>query len=197
MKITKRKSSKLLFCLILSSLWISIPWVSTSHDPKNNPNPKIAALYLYNFLLFVDWPENAVSHSNTLKVGIYGDPQLYEAMYPMAGKEIKGKKMAVFSLIKPESLDESFQVLFVRGQDTRTVKEFLKKASGKPILTVSDRPGFSRLGAMVIFRDPDASQTGSGNQKRFIINLSAVSKSGLKIRSRLLRMSDIVSDFKP
>jgi len=193
---THRKNVKRLFSLILILFWIAIPLMSFSHDLEKIPKQKITALYLYNFLLFVDWPEKAVSNSSTVKVAIYGDSQLYEAMYLLAGEKIRGKKLAVFSLTKPEALDDSFQVLFVGGEDTQTASEFLKQASGKPILTVGDRPGFSSLGGMVTFKDPSDSQHDAKKQERFIINLSAVHKSRLKIRSRLLRMSDIIYDAK-
>ncbi|HKI49243.1 MAG TPA: YfiR family protein, partial [Desulfobacteria bacterium] len=108
-----------------------------------------------------------------------------------------GKKVAVFSLTKPEALDDSFQVLFVGGEDTQAVRELFKRVNGKPILTVSDQKGFIGLGGMVLFKDPEALRKGGKNEKRFIIDLSMVRKSRLKIRSRLLRMSDIVYDLDP
>ncbi|MCF8129226.1 MAG: YfiR family protein [Deltaproteobacteria bacterium] len=194
---TPRKIVKLLFSIILILFWTTLPSVSSSQDLDYVPKHKITALYLFNFLLFVDWPEEAVSNSSTLKVAIYGDSQLYEAMYLLAGKKIRGKKVAVFSLTKPEALDDSFQVLFVGGEDTQAVRELLKRVNGKPILTVSDRKGFVGLGGMVLFKDPEALRRGGKNEKRFIINLSAVRKSSLKVRSRLLRMSDIVYDLDP
>jgi hypothetical protein len=61
-----------------------------------------------------------------MKVGIYGDPQLYEAMYPMAGKRIEGEKNGCFLLKNPEAADDSFQVLFVGGEDLQAVKNFSK-----------------------------------------------------------------------
>jgi len=172
-----------------------MPRVSLSSDPKNAPKQKITALYLYNFLLFVDWPENAAS--NTIKVAIYDAPQVYEALKPMTGKTINGKKLVVFSLTRPETLDDCCRVLFVGDTETQAVRELLKKVRGKPVLTVSDKAGFVRLGGMVFFKDPGDLRKDGKKQTRFIINLSAVRKSGLKIRSRLLRMSDIVYDLEP
>ncbi len=186
-----------MLCLIFILFWTTIPLVSSSHDPEKVPKQNVMALYLFNFLLFVDWPEDAVFDSTTLKVAIYSDPQLYEAMRPMDGKKIRGKKLAVFSRTKPEALDDSFQVLFVGGEDTQAVRDLLKRVNGKQILTVSDRKGFVGLGGMVLFKDPETFRKDEKEKKRFIINLPAVQKSGLKIRSRLLRISDIVYDSEP
>ena len=197
MNTTRRKILKLPICLILILFWTTFPLVSSSHDSENVPKHNVMALYLFNFLLFVDWPEDAFSHSNILKVAIYNDPQLYEAMRPMDGKNIRGKKLAVFSLTKPEALDKSFQVLFVGGEDTEAAGNLLKRANHKQILTISDRKGFIGLGGMVLFKDPETFQKDEKGKKRFIINLPAVRKSSLKIRSRLLRISDIVHDEEP
>lgn len=195
MNTANRKIVRLLFCLILILPWITIPRASLSADPQNPQKRKITALYLYNFLLFVDWPEKA--GSDTLIVATYGAPQVYEALKPMAGKTIKGKNLLVFSLTKPEGLDNCCQVLFVGDTEPHVLRELLKEVNGKPILTVSDKAGFVPLGGMVFFKNPGGLRKDGKNQKRFIINLSAVRKSRLKIRSRLLRMSDIVYDLEP
>ncbi len=195
MKAALGKTARLLFCLLLIMSWIGIPRTSLSSDPQNVPKQKISALYLYNFLLFVDWPENA--SSDTIKLATYGAPKVYEALKPMAGKMIKGKKLEVFSLTSPEGLDDCYGVLFVGDTEPQVLKELLKEVHGKAILTVSDQAGFVRLGGMVFLNDFGALRKDGKEQKRFIINLSAVRKSRLKIRSRLLRMSDIVYDLDP
>jgi hypothetical protein len=178
--------------------WVILPQVSLSSEPQNAQEKEISALYLYNFLLFVDWPKTAVSHCNTIKVLIYGDPLLYEALKPLADKMIRGKKLIVDSLTKGEDLDNSCQVLFVGHKEKSAVKGLLKKVNGKPILTVGDMEGFVHLGGMVGFKDRADSLENGKKQKRFIINLPAVRKSRLKIRSRLLRISDVVyDDIKP
>ena len=195
MNTANRKIVRLLFCLILILPWITMPRASLSSDPQNPQKQKITALYLYNFLLFVDWPEEAAS--DTLKIAIYGAPQVYEALKSMGGKTMKGKKLVVFSLTHPEGLDDCCQVLFVGDTEPQVPRDLLKEVNGKPILTVSHTAGFSRLGGMVLFKDPGDLRKDGKKQKRFIINLSAVRKSRLKIRSRLLRMSDIVYDLEP
>ena len=195
MKVAFGKTARLLFCLLLIMSWISMARTSLSSDPQKPQKQKITALYLYNFLLFVDWPKDAAS--DTLKIAIYGAPQVYEALKPMGGRTIKGKKLVVFLLTNPEGLDDCCQVLFVGDTESQVPRDFLKKIHGKPTLTVSDKAGFVRLGGMVLFKDSGDLRKDGKKQKRFIINLSAVRKSRLKIRSRLLRMSDLVYDLEP
>jgi hypothetical protein len=197
MNITIRKIARSLFCLFLILSWIIMPGVSFSHDSQNAQTHKIEALYLYNFLLFVDWPKTAGSHSNTIKVVISGDPHLYEALKPMQGRMIRGEKLVIGFLTKTEDLDKC-RVLFVGDGEKPRVRELLKKVHGKPVLTISHMEGFVHLGGMVGLKNrADLFENGK-KQKRFIINLSAVRESHLKIRSRLLRISDIFNnDTKP
>jgi hypothetical protein len=81
--------------------------------------------------------------------------------------------------------------------EPEAVKDLLKKVKGKPVLTVSAMPGFIDLGGMVSLNYPDDLRKGEKKRKRFIINLSALEASRLKIRSRLLRISHIVYDTEP
>ena len=191
------KILRLLFCLLLILSWITMPRTSLSSDVHTPQEHRITALYLYNFLLFVDWPKNAFSGSNTLKVGVYGAPEVYKAMKPMSGKMIRGKKLVVSLPTDPGDVDDSLKVLFIGRGEKGGVKALLRKAEGKHILTVSHMEGFVHLGGMVTFVHAGSLPKGGQKQKRFIINLPAVHKSGLKIRSRLLRMSHIVHDEKP
>ena len=192
MKITLRKFLTILLCLFLILPWIIMPRVSFSHVPQDATGHKIRALYLYNFLLFVDWPKKIPSCSKTIDVVIYGDLKLYEALKPMTGRIVKGKKLVVNSLMKNEDPDHFCTVLFV-GEGARSeAEELLKKVNGKPVLTVSDIDGFVYMGGMVGFKNRFNTQENGKKPKRFIINLPAVHKSRLKIRSRLLRISDVL-----
>ncbi|MCG6881592.1 MAG: YfiR family protein [Deltaproteobacteria bacterium] len=197
MKKVQRNIVRFSLCLILILPWIILSRVSFGHDPQNVSLHKITALYLYNFLLFVDWPEKVFSHSNTMRVVIYGDPQLYEAMKPMSGKMIKGKTLSIIYKTRLEKIHGSSHAIFVGHGDLAGVRELLGKLSGKPVLTVSDNAAFIGLGGMVSFNFPDVLPEKNENRKRFTVNLHAVRKSGLEIRSRLLRISDIINNPGP
>ena len=152
-------------------------------------------MYLYNFLLFVDWPKSAAS--DTIKLAVYGAPRIYEALRSMSGKTIKGKSLVVFSLTKPEGLDNACQVLFVGDTGPQVVRELLNKVAGKPVLTVSDKAGFIGLGGMVSINGGDGLGEAGKKQKRFTINLFTVLEAHMKIRSRLLRISEVIYGLGP
>ena len=191
----KLKIGKIIFILVLVLSWISMDCYA---DPGERPdNKEIITLYLFNFLLFVDWPEDASSDRNTITLIIHGDLRLYEAMKSLEGKTIKGKKLVVYSQTEVKDIRDSCRVLFIGSSEKASLQELLQKVHGKSILTVSDMEGFLHLGGMVRFVEEKHFPSEVENQKRFKINLSAVERSGLKIRSRLLRISDIVYDAEP
>ena len=193
-KKAQRNIVKFSLCLILILPWITQSWASFGHDPQNVPQNKITALYLYNFLLFVDWPEKVFSNSKIMRVVICGDPQLNEAMKPMSGKMIKGKALSIIYKARPDEIRDASHVVFVGNGDLEGVRELLGKLSGKPVLTISDNAAFIDLGGMVIFNVPEVLPENNEERKRFTINLQAVRKSGLEIRSRLLRISHIIDN---
>ena len=197
MKKAHRNIIKFSLCLILILPWIIVSRASSGQDPQNVPQNKITALYLYNFLLFVDWPEKAFSNSKIMRVVICGDPQLNEAMKPMSGKMIKGKALSIVYKARPDEIRDASHVVFVGNGDLEGVRELLGKLSGKPVLTISDNAAFIDLGGMVIFNVPDVLPENNEERKRFAINLQAVRKSGLEIRSRLLRISHIIDNPRP
>jgi hypothetical protein len=153
---------------------------------------RIKALYLYNFLLFVDWPEDAIGEDNTLRVAVIGDDALFELFEPMAQKPIKGRKLVVERFDAVEDLSLPCHVLFVGRSQRDIAPHILDKIRDRPVLTVSDMKGFTQMGGMVYFKHLVCKEHTASHQKRFEINLSAVEHAGLKIRSRLLRLSDIV-----
>ncbi|EFK10636.1 conserved hypothetical protein [delta proteobacterium NaphS2] len=193
----QRNIVKFSLCLILILPWIIVSRASSGHDPQNVPQNKITALYLYNFLLFVDWPEKVFSNSKIMRVVICGDPPLNEAMKPMSGKKIKGKALSIVYKARPDEIRDASHVVFVGNGDLEGVRELLGKLSGKPVLTISDNAAFIDLGGMVLFNVPDVLPENNEERKRFAINLQAVRKSGLEIRSRLLRISHIIDNPRP
>ena len=153
---------------------------------------KVKALYLYNFLLFVEWPESAFDEKNCVCTAILGDDLLFEALKPMRGKAMKGRKMLVERYENLKDLERPFHVIFIGSSMKALVPQILDQIKDEPVLTVSDMEGFTQMGGMVFFRNIGGPSDKTGYPKRFEINLAAVKRAGLKIRSRLLRLSDIV-----
>ena len=158
---------------------------------------ELMALYLYNFLLFVDWPEDSCGTTNIINVTIHGDSLIFKALSPMAGTEIRGKTLHLKNSNTLKDLVGPCQVIFISASKQAGLPGILEKIKNRCILTLSDMEGFAQKGGMVYFELPARKPNGKKKGKKFKINLSAIERSGLKIRSRLLRISDIVYDTRP
>ena len=183
------------FTLLSGILWPFTPGAHTdafAHHASHQD--EVMALYLYNFLLFVEWPEGTFQEDGVISVHILGNDALFESLKPMMGKTVQGKKLTIARILEEESPDGSCHVLFIDSSKKALVRPSLKRLRNRPVLTVSNLPEFTDMGGMVIFKDLSYSPNKEVQPKRFKINLTAVEKAGLKIGSRLLRLSDIVHE---
>lgn len=150
---------------------------------------EIKAAYLYNFLLFIEWPEledtppSGDGSPGTLTIGIVGKDVFGAHFAKVEGKLIKtrNKKLVVkrFGSFH-DGLDVTkCQLLFIASSEKRNLEKILSRAKGKPILTVSEMSGFLERGGMV-------NLTKEKGRIRFEINRTPASVSGLRPSSHLL-----------
>jgi len=178
--------------IIVSFLFFMLADPNAQTFALEKTGAKVTAMYLYNFLLFVDWPQDTFDKSDRITIVILGDDLLFDSLKPVMKKRIRGKKVVVVQMENIQDMDMTCHVLFIGSLKWNLAPQLLKQTKNKNILTVSDMEGFTQMGGMVLFRNIGDPTDKTGYPKRFEINLSAVKRAGLKIRSRLLRLSDIV-----
>ena len=146
---------------------------------------KIKAGYIYKFLYFANWPEQALKHSDTtIIIGILGKNPFGNEFKPIHGKYIENKKILVKQLSRKTKLSSivSCHILFICESEINDLEEILKLFEDYPVLTVSDFEGFIDKGGMI----------GFINQKdkvKFEINENALNMVGIKIRSMMKRQA--------
>jgi hypothetical protein len=148
----------------------------------------LKAVFIYNFAKFTRWPEeqlNKPEHSITLCS--YGNDFLAENLHMLNGKRLQGRSIVINHLHNEvEELDHCHVLYFARSSQ-KQARDILESISSKPILTISEIPGFARLGGMIEL-------TYDKDKIRFIINLKASRLSGLEISARLLDLATVVND---
>ena len=192
-------SKKLFVCVVTILIFGLTTFQSNSHASERISPYRVIGLYLYNFLLFVDWPNEVLDANDKITIGIIGKDHFADAFRPIQGKTVKGRKIVIREFKSIKDLNTPCQVLFISSSEKKQVPEILEKLKSSPVLTVSDMKGFALIGGMVGF--PKILQSGKTGysvpvekNKRFQINLTAVKRAGLKIRARLLRIADIVQN---
>lgn len=173
---------------------------SRSQSSRSHQIFKLKGAFLYNFIRFVEWPEDKMGdQSKPVIIGVIGKDAFENALEPIKDKKVKGRKVVLkrfksFSQIK--QLDKAAQekeieaigacyLLFVCNSEKAHVTELVKLIRKYNVLTVGDMEDFLNQGGIINF-------TMVQNKIRFNINMTAAQDSGLKIRSQLLRLAKTV-----
>lgn len=163
---------------------------------------EIKAAYLYNFLLFVEWPEareadrdtdeqvasggtsESAAAGDTITIGIVGDDPFGNDFAKAEGKMVKakGKRLVVkrFGRFRAGMDLRQCQLLFICRSEKERVQEILDAVKGAPVLTVSDTQRFLEAGGMI-------NLVIVKKKVRWEINRTPVEFAGLRISSQLLR----------
>lgn len=147
---------------------------------------KIKAVFLFNFLQFVEWPEDAFPYpTSPLRIGVLGNDPFGAALDAAVQDEtIEGRKLTVERSPRLEDLQHC-HLLFISGSETRRLDSVLAQLDRQPVITVGEADGFARRGGVIGFYS-------DGRKVRFEINPVAARRKGLKLSSELLRLGRLV-----
>ncbi len=148
---------------------------------------QIKAVFLFNFVQFVRWPDAAFPESATpISIGILGDgPFASYLEQGVRGETVRGRPLVVRRSQELEEL-KTCHVLFVSRSERGNVAEILAALEGHSILTVGETEGFAAQGGIINFFLHE-------NKVRFEINPDAARNRGLEIGSQLLNLAKIVA----
>lgn len=151
---------------------------------------QVKAAFLLNFAQFVEWPASAFSGSDApLCIGVLGEDPFGPALeQTMQGEKIRDHKLTIRRAQRVEDL-AGCQLVFVSKSEQSHLAEILSKIDSRPVVTVSEMPGFAREGGTINFYQDQ-------NKVRFEINPASARPSGLKISSQLLGLGKIIEPAK-
>ncbi len=176
----------LLGCAILLSM--SKP--ASAQVATINREYQIKAVFLYNLIQFVSWPNSlpaaATSDAEPIIIGVVGDDPFGALLdETVAGENVGGRSVAIRRWARAEEI-ETCHVLFIARSEATRLAEVLNVLAQSPVLTVGDFRRFAEDGGMV-------GLVTSNNRVRLEVNLAAARASGLKMDSNLLRSATIVN----
>jgi len=144
---------------------------------------QVKAAYLYGFGRFVEWPATApAAAGDTFVVCVLGDDPFEHWLDNVAaGAVMKLKPVAIRRIARPEE-SASCHTLFISASEDVRIGRIIEALEHRPVLTVSDAPGFAQRGGMIGF-------SSDGRRIRFTVNLTAAEDAGLMLNSELLRVA--------
>jgi len=163
--------------LLLAPVWFTLNARAQSPGASQYD---VEAVYLYNFAKFVRWPPG--SPGSTVQICVAAQRVFVDALTRVvAGERIETRPLTVRVIQRPED-EAACDMLFIDASAKERLGSLLSAASGKPILTVSDIPGFLDGGGMIQLLLMD-------NRVRFSVDLRPVARSEIALSSEFLKVA--------
>jgi hypothetical protein len=147
---------------------------------------QVKAIFLFNFIQFVQWPATTFSGpESAIHIGVLGyDPFGPALEAAINGETIRKRRVHVIRSHHWQDL-QNCHLVFVSPSERQHVDEILRALSNRPVLTVSEVPGFAERGGVINFYF-------EGKKIRFEINPSAARRHDLKLSAQLLNLARII-----
>lgn len=173
--------------LALFLTWAA-PAPQASYGEQRVEENELKAVYLYNFLQFVQWPDTrrGVSPEGALVIGLLGDTPLDRSLEALRSTLSESGKRPIrvthFGDYR-EGLDlGSCQLLFLSASERPHFGAIVDRLRYSPVLTVSDAADFLDSGGMIAL-------VLSQGRLRWMINRLPAEKAGLRFSAQMLRLA--------
>jgi hypothetical protein len=147
---------------------------------------QMKAVFVVNFLRFVDWPPSHLSPAPApIVVAVLGDRTFIEELRAYAtGQSVSGHSIEVKSVDRPQDA-RGAHMLFIGASESGNLPAIVEVAEAAALLTVGDTEGYARAGVILNLYTLD-------QRIRIEANPSAATRSGVRLSAHLLRIARIV-----
>lgn len=151
---------------------------------------QVKAAYLFNFLKFVEWPNDAFADPLApVVIGVVGDDPFGNALTQIIlGKTVLERDVIIRKYHAGDDL-RNCQILFISASEEKKLPRILESLRGSSVLTVADMEHFIEAGGMIQFKMEN-------NRVRFAIGLDSAEHARLKVSSKLLAVAESVASSK-
>ncbi len=174
-------SSRMLFLITALVVMVCITVTNVQKGYANTQEYDVKAAFLFNFVKFVDWPEDVFQSSTSpFIISILGTDSFGKALDSFKGKTINGRNLVIKRADSLNELERS-HVIFICASERENLSQILGTAEKWHALTVGDTKGFIQSGGIINLVIIDG-------KIGFEINVAAAEKADLKISSKLLKL---------
>jgi hypothetical protein len=147
---------------------------------------QLKAVFLFNFLQFVDWPANSFAdpHSPFYVCVLGTDPFGHELDEVMDDEHLAGRPIVIERHDNVADANHC-HIVFIAQDSVPSRQRSLAALQKKSVLTVSDTENFANDGGVI---ELDL----QNNRIKLLVNLQAATDAQLRVSSKLLRKAQIV-----
>lgn len=164
------------------TICFAIVMIGNTHA-QERPTHEIHAAMVYNFIKYVQWPDEA--EAGEFVVGVIGDDNVFNTLKQWYDGKPKGSKKYVVKKLASSAEANSCHVVYLGKSKNREFENIKASTTGKSILTVTDGNGLGQKGSCINFKVIDG-------KLKFELNQTTVTGSNLKISSQLSSMAILI-----
>jgi len=166
--------------ILFLALFLSVAF---SAFPQDRPTHEIHAAMLYNFIKYVQWPNEA--EPGDFVIGVIGDENVFNTLKAWYDGKAKGaKKYSIKKLSGPAEATDC-QVVYLGKSKNREFEDIKNSITGKAVLTITDGNGLGQKGSCINFKVVDG-------KLKFELNQGVVGTANLKVSSQLSSMAILI-----
>jgi hypothetical protein len=150
---------------------------------QEKPTHEIHSAMLYNFIKYVQWPNEG--ESGNFVVGVIGEDDVFNTLKSWYDGKPKGSKKYVIKKLASAAEAGDCQVVYVGKSKSKDFEVIKSSITGKPILTITDGIGLGQKGSCINFKIVDG-------KLKFELNQAVVTSSNLKVSGQLSSMAIVI-----
>jgi hypothetical protein len=173
--------------LLMLFLMLASAGRSFAADQQTLSEYQIKAGFFFNFTRFVEWPETAFATATSpILACVVGETPLTDLVIDVVvGRVVNGRAVSIRRVKASDDLRRC-NLLFISAAEERRAAEILAGLKKTSTLTVGETPGFAQAGGMINFSIQE-------NKVKLELNLDETTRAGLKVNSKLIAVSRLVS----
>ncbi len=150
---------------------------------EEKPMHEIHAQMIYNFIKYIQWPNEA--EAGDFVVGVMGDDDMLKTLKGWYDGKPKGAKKYVIKKLNTADEAATCSVVYLSKNKSKEIENLKTAIAGKSVLTVSDGFNLGQKGSCINFKIVDG-------KLKFELNQAAVAASNLKVASQLSGMAIVI-----
>ena len=150
---------------------------------QERPVHEIHAAMLYNFIKYVQWPNEA--DGGEFVVGVLGEDDVFNTLKTWYDGKPKGSKKYVIKKLGSAAEAGACQVVYLGKGKSKELENIVASIAGKSVLTITDGFNLAKKGSCINFKVVDG-------KLKFELSQANVSSQNLKVSGQLSSMAIMV-----
>lgn len=143
---------------------------------------RVKAAYLVNFIRYVEWPDGALPASGPLRICVFGRAPFGKALHAAAERRSEAGRPIVVEQVRSVQAAAGCAILFVPRTEWQRNAVRADELKAQRSLVVGEGRDFAQQAGTIGFVIADETV-------RFVVNLEARDRAGLRISSRILALA--------